>query len=245
MNHDDARAPASRAGVEQLRALLEQATALVDQLQAERTAEPLASPEIDTLRQQVESLRGSGQELQQQLVSAERRLGRLMSLYVATYQLHSTLNVDNVLASIAEIAADLLGAASYVLLIRDGTATPEHYEIALSEAVPATSPFAGAHYTGGDATVDATLADGQLRLGEPTANQPVAAVPLTVQEQMVGALVVLELFAHKGQLAQSDRDLLDLLGAHAASALFVARHYESTDRKLKTLEGLVTLVRGK
>ena len=36
---------------------------------------------------------------------------------------------------------------------------------------------------------------------------------------------------------------LDLLAAHAASALFAARVYSNTDRKLRTLESLVQLVR--
>jgi len=43
--------------------------------------------------------------------------------------------------------------------------------------------------------------------------------------------------------APEDRDLLDLLAAHAASALLAARMYSATDRKLKTLENLVKLVR--
>jgi hypothetical protein len=37
--------------------------------------------------------------------------------------------------------------------------------------------------------------------------------------------------------------LLDLLGAHAASALFASRVYSRAARKLRTLEGLIKLVR--
>ena len=70
----------------------------------------------------------------------------------------------------------------------------------------------------------------------------VAAVPLRVQEAIVGVLVVLKLFDHKAILRAEDRDLLDLLAAHAASALFAARVYSNTDRKLRTLESLVQLV---
>ena len=60
----------------------------------------------------------------------------------------------------------------------------------------------------------------------------------------VGALVITKLFDHKAILRTEDRDLLDLLAAHAASALFAARVYSRTDRKLRTLENLVSLVRG-
>jgi len=55
--------------------------------------------------------------------------------------------------------------------------------------------------------------------------------------------VILKLFDHKEMLRAEDRDLLDLIAAHAASALFAARVYSVTDRKLKTLESLVALVR--
>jgi len=55
--------------------------------------------------------------------------------------------------------------------------------------------------------------------------------------------VILKLFDHKTMLKPEDRDLLDLIAAHAASALFAARVYSVTDRKLKTLESLVALVR--
>ena len=98
-------------------------------------------------------------------------------------------------------------------------------------------------YSGGDPAVDATLADGVLRIGPIDGSDVLACVPLTVQGTTVGSLVILKLFAHKTSLKPEDRDLLDLIAAHAASALFAARVYSTTDRKLKTLESLVQLVR--
>jgi hypothetical protein len=68
-----------------------------------------------------------------------------------------------------------------------------------------------------------------------------AVVPLVAQDMLVGALVILKLLRHRGSLAAHDRDLLDLLGAHAASALFIAQVHANADRKLKTLESLVKL----
>ena len=99
------------------------------------------------------------------------------------------------------------------------------------------------HYHGGDPTVDQTLEDGVLRMDGDPSSGALAVVPLTVQGAIVGAVVVLKLFDHKGSFEPEDRDLLDLLAAHAASALLAARMYSNTDRKLKTLENLVKLVR--
>ena len=92
--------------------------------------------------------------------------------------------------------------------------------------------------------VDQTLADGVMRMNEMAESQALAVVPLTVQGVTGGAIVILELFSHKPSLTAEDRDLLDLLAAHAASALFAARVYSTTDRKLRTLESLLQLVRG-
>jgi GAF domain-containing protein len=82
-----------------------------------------------------------------------------------------------------------------------------------------------------------------LRIGPIEGSEVLACVPLAVQGATVGALVILKLFDHKARFRAEDRDLLDLIAAHAASALFAARVYSNTDRKLKTLEGLVALVR--
>ena len=80
--------------------------------------------------------------------------------------------------------------------------------------------------------------------GRRAESQALAAVPLRVQNDIVGALVVLKLLDHKPILRAEDRDLLDLLSAHAASALFAARLFATKDRKLRTLESLVKLARG-
>ena len=183
-------------------------------------------------------------ELASRLVDSEHQGGRLMNLYVATYQLHATLDPAEVQATIAEIAINLLGAEQFVLLLRRDEG--ESYEIALLEGMyDGVLPlYDGETYKGGDPMVDQTLKDGVLRLGPTGESQALAAVPLRVQNEIVGALVLLKLLDHKPILRAEDRDLLDLLSAHAASAMFAARLFATKDRKLRTLESLVKLARG-
>ena len=183
------------------------------------------------------------EELTSRLVEAEHQLGRLMNLYVATFQLHATLDPTEVQATIAEIAVDLLGAERFALLLREEDS--QDCEIALARGLESDSSglYEGDRYSGGDPLVDAALEDGVLRMGPDEFSEVIAAVPLRVQDAIVGVLVVLKLFDHKSILRAEDRDLLDLLAAHAASALFAARVYSNTDRKLRTLESLVQLVR--
>ena len=198
---------------------------------------------VEELEQRLRTAETDVKELASRLVESEHQAGRLMNLYVATYQLHSTLDPDEVQQTIAEIAINLLGARSFVLLLRRDD-DEEGCEVALEEGIAADHPlYAGGGYDGGDAVVDATLRDGVLRLGPKDGSPVLAAVPLRVQNVIVGALVVLELLDHKPILRAEDRDLLDLLSAHAASALFAARLYAAKDRKLRSLESLVKLAR--
>ena len=70
-----------------------------------------------------------------------------------------------------------------------------------------------------------------------------AAVPLGLNNRVVGAVVIFKLLQQKDRLSQGDVELLHLLGTHAATALVSARQHSRVDRKLKTLEGLMELLR--
>lgn len=236
--------------VHQLRSTLDRASELMRVLEVnlreatERNRELSTDERALELERRLATAESDVKELASRLVDSEHQSGRLMNLYVATYQLHATLDPGEVQATIAEIAINLLGAEQFVLVLRRDEG--DDCEIALRQGMRDVQPplYGGESYAGGDPMVDATLADGVLRLG-PTADSPVlAAVPLRVQEEIVGALVLLKLLDHKPILRAEDRDLLDLLSAHAASALFAARLFATKDRKLRTLESLVKLARG-
>ena len=236
--------------ISELRATLERAGELIRIV--EQNLRQADAPERDQssneraveLERRLATAESDVKELASRLVDSEHQGGRLMNLYVATYQLHATLDPAEVQATIAEIAINLLGAEQFVLLLRRDEG--DGCEIALTEGhydgVP--PPYDGESYDGGDPMVDATLRDGVLRLGPTAESQVLAAVPLRVQNEIVGALVLLKLLDHKPILRAEDRDLLDLLSAHAASALFAARLFATKDRKLRSLESLVKLARG-
>ncbi|NJL28858.1 MAG: GAF domain-containing protein [Thermoanaerobaculia bacterium] len=231
----------------ELGSTLERARELISNLshaEGPATADTVLAQRVHELEAQLVAAERDREELTARMVEAEHQLGRLMNLYVATFQLHATLDPIEVQATIAEIAVDLLGAERFVLLLR--VEETSECEVALARGLEDdnTGLYAHQRYRGGDPLVDAALEDGVLRLGPDEFSEAIAAVPLRVQEAIVGVLVVLKLFDHKAILRAEDRDLLDLLAAHAASALFAARVYSNTDRKLRTLESLVQLVRG-
>lgn len=232
----------------ELRSTLDRASTLLSSLGADATAAPWgavpSSERVQDLERRLAAAEMDVKELAARLVDSEHHAGRLMNLYVATYQLHATLMPIEVQRTIAEIAINLLGAEQFVLLLKGLEDEGGACEVALAESVEDDPLYARGVYRGGDSMVDEALADGVLRLGPLDGSRALAAVPLRVHDAVVGALVVIKLFDHKPMLRAEDRDLLDLLSAHAASALFAARLYAAKDRKLRTLESLVKLARG-
>ena len=238
----------------ELRSTLEKANELLRVVEASQQGAAVreagtAEERIAELERRLSTAESDVKELASRLVDSEHQGGRLMNLYVAPYQLHATLDPAEVQATIAEIAINLLGAEQFALLLRRDDVPGEEdpgYEIALIEGMydEVENPYSGDSYAGGDPMVDMTLRDGVLRLGPTSESQALAAVPLRVQNEIVGALVLLKLLDHKPILRAEDRDLLDLLSAHAASAMFAARLFATKDRKLRTLESLVKLARG-
>jgi nitrate/nitrite-specific signal transduction histidine kinase len=198
---------------------------------------------LSELERRLSEVETDGKTLSERLVHAENQSAKLMNLYVATYQLHSTLDPGEVQSNIAEIASNLLGAESFVLLLRDEST--EQCDVVFMEGTDeeGLAPYASGLYAGGDPMVDAALADGGLRVGTTAGSKAIAVVPLTVQGATVGALVITRLLAHKADFASQDRELLELIAVHAASALFAAQVSAARDRKLHTLESLVKLAR--
>jgi len=197
---------------------------------------------IEKLRQELEETQRDRRELTELMIDAERQSSRLMSLYVALHQLHSTLDPQEVYAAIAEIAIDLLGAEQFALLLHDSEAGETKVALARGLEHEAPPTFSEDHYLGGDEQIDASLVDGQLRIGDAERSNSLAVVPLRVKDRIIGALVILRVFSHKGSSLNQDRDLLDLLSVHASSALLAAESYSATDRKLRTLKELISLL---
>jgi hypothetical protein len=223
------------------RQLIHDAQKAIEEASRSVVQQRTASGEIPEREARLARAENDRDELASRLIEVEHQVGRLMTLYVATYQLHATLDPTDVQSTVSEIAINLLGAECFALLLRDEES--DVLEIKL-QVGPIDAPWGGAPtYAGGDPLIDASLLDGVLRFGPSEDSVVLVVVPLRVQDVTVGALVITKLLPHKGALEEEDRDLLDLLGAHAASALFASRVYARAARKLRTLEGLIKLVK--
>jgi len=160
-----------------------------------------------------------GQRHQDEFMQLQTQTNNLANLYVATYRLHGTLDRREVLDSIREIVANLIGSEEMALfevdwpseslkLIDSNGIDPAHYR-----AVPLNGGLIGAALRTGKPLV----VESQVR--GPGEEKLTAVVPLQLAGAVTGAIAVFSLLPQKARFEDLDRELFDLLASHAAMAL--------------------------
>jgi len=218
---------------------------------------------------ELEAERRAGRDCAGRCAEIEQENDRLASLCVASAQLHSTLDLDEVIRTITEIAINLIGAdrfAIYALDERRGELLPlaaEGVPLARLQACRVGEGRIGEVVAGGRArsfepSRDGVGADG---CGEPVAGgrarsfepsrdgvgadgcgEPLAVIPLRVEDRPLGAIAIFRLLAQKPGLSALDHELFEVLASHAASAIFAARLHAQSERKLGTIQGFLGLL---
>lgn len=232
----------------ELKATVESTSQLVGSLERRVVAAdgqdvlPGTHAEISKLRTELEETLQDRDQVTQMMVEAENQISRLMRLYVAIHQLHCTLDPKEVNLAIAEIAVDLLGAESYILLLRDEQA--DEFVVSLESGFGSLNnkPLTGTPYEGSDRLIDSAIERGVVQIDDDESSGAIAAVPLRMEASIIGVLAIFKVFDHKTANLYQDRELLDLLSVHAGSALMAAGSYSTADRKLRTLKSLMSLL---
>jgi len=163
----------------------------------------------------------------------------LANLYVASYRLHSTLDPAEVTEIICEILVELVGAEEFGLLLLDERT---------NELAPVRVEGSLAHYPAhirfGEGPIGRTVREGRPAYDEgATDGRALAVIPLEIKSHPVGALVITRLLHGRTQFKPIARELLGLLAGHAATALMSSRLYAAADRKLKTIEGFMEMIK--
>lgn len=204
-------------------------------------ASELAAERNEALSSRIALLENNMREMEEVLVRTERHAAQLGNLYVATYQLHASLDMADVRSAIADIAVNLLGAEQYSVLLSDEAGRLLQTED--TSGVPSGNGRQ-AYYAGGDPLVDTALAKSVPQFGPVPDSESVVAVPFVTRGQTLGVLVVHSFVQHKAGLSPEDRELMDLMAAHAASALLAARAFHVAQRKVSAYQGLLGFMRG-
>lgn len=174
----------------------------------------------------------------------EAENARLASLYVASHQLHSTLDLRSIVRQLKELLAQFVGARAFaVYLIHDldetrrelvpicseGVLTSELRRVAIDDGVLWRSVSSGAaSWVEGDAT-------------RGTLEAPSATIPLLLNGRAVGVIAVFATFEQKPEFIDVDYELFKLLGAHVASALIAARLLSEHGAKVGTVDPYLDL----
>lgn len=207
-----------------------------------RAAVRTLESERRNLREQVEKAEGQNRGSAERCVNAEGAYHDLVSLYVATHQLHSTVDLPEVLRTVQEIVINLIGAEVFVIYLLDRKAralSPVAAEGAGLASFPPVELGAG--------IVGRAVESGETTRYDPSpgggpASRPIICVPLGKGRRAVGAIVIYRFLRQKDDITPLDRELFDLLAAHAATAISTARFYSLSERKLTTMQGFLDLL---
>lgn len=257
-DQDPKPSPSSKVA-ERVRALVTQAQSVLEAARAldavEQEREKLAH-EVERLRKaikdsptgnvqelsdKVAKLAQENMELAQRLAELEEMNSAMMNMYVSSYNLHASLDPERVVSIISEIVINFVGAEEFAVLLREEDSGDFH--VVAGEGHEKRYKDTKVEAQGLLGAVVASMEPYVHTEDTPPREDILAAVPLCVGNRIVGAVVIFRLLQQKTKLAQNDVELLHLLGTHAATALVSARQHSRVDRKLKTLEGLLELLR--
>src|SRR5438309_495655 len=78
--------------------------------------------------------------------------------------------------------------------------------------------------------------------GKTTLDRPLAAIPLRIKEQVIGVIAIYKLSSENHVFTAVDYETFALLAAHAATAIFSAKLYAQSERKLNTIQSFLDLL---
>jgi nitrate/nitrite-specific signal transduction histidine kinase len=183
-------------------------------------------------------------EFADRYIEIEEQNNNLANLYVASYQLHSTLDYKEVVRIVQEIVINLIGAeAFHIWMVNEKTAQLE-LEASEGQDVPVKAVPIGEGPLGqGAKTGDNIFAD-RVSVRDPTPfDQPIAVIPLKIKDSVIGVISINKLLVQKTAFNAMDHELFTLLAGHAATAIFSAKLYSTSERKLTTLQGFLDMLK--
>ena len=197
--------------------------------------------EIEARYRKVEE---ENKEFADRYIEIEEQNNNLANLYVASYQLHSTLDFKEVVRIVQEIVINLIGAEVFhVFMVSEKTGqleveasegqNPGRAAIPLGEGPIGEAARSGENY----------FAETVARDAPSPYEEPIAVIPLKIKDSTIGVISINKLLVQKTEFTTMDYELFTLLAGHAATAIFSAKLYSSSTRKLSTLQGFLDMLK--
>jgi GAF domain-containing protein len=198
------------------------------EIEAVRAENAVLRERIAVLERRFADVESVNTDFGERFLEVERQNEALANLYVASYQLHATLDPAEVIAAIAEIVTGLVGAREFAILLVDDEGG--RLDLAAGEGVEMRFPTGSVPLESG---IEARVArSGEAFFGEDGPDrEPVAYVPLMLMGRCVGLICIYRMLSQKrGAFTAVDHELLNLLAGQAAAALVSSRLYAASGR---------------
>jgi GAF domain len=171
------------------------------------------------LAAQLETTRAEGRSYVARYAEIETQNSNLANLYVASYRLHGTLDRKEVIDTLQEIVANLIGSeeAGLFELDRERKSLQLVASFGLPQGAQRSVPL-------GHGRLGQAAETGEIFVAEPDAAPEegglTACIPLKLDGRVFGAIAIFRLLPQKSGFEDVDRELFELLATHAATALY-------------------------
>ncbi|MGH9944758.1 MAG: GAF domain-containing protein [Pyrinomonadaceae bacterium] len=197
--------------------------------------------ELDLINKHLADLEKKSKKYRHRYEEIEQHNMTLSNVYIASNQLHSTLDFSEVVKTASEILWNLVAAPVFAIFLRE----EKTGELMLVGGEGVEGRFPGDKIAVPEGMIaDAINAGASLFLDDVTEGDPLACVPLKVDERgVVGIITIYQIEQHKGTLSELDKELFDLLASQTATAMTSSRVYSDTVKKLKSMESFLNLIK--
>jgi nitrate/nitrite-specific signal transduction histidine kinase len=203
--------------------------------------------ELNSLKERYRQVEEENKDFATKYIEVEEENNNLANLYVASYQLHSTLDFNEVLRIVLEIIINLIGAERFAILLieektnelvpvaTEGVSIADVPKVRFGEGIIGTVAREGESY----------FADNMQERRLVSFEEPMVCIPLKIKEHVIGVIAIYALFLQKERFSNVDYELFNLLAGHAATAIFSSRLYTQSERKLTTIQSFLDLLKEK
>ncbi|MCB0218998.1 MAG: GAF domain-containing protein [Chrysiogenetes bacterium] len=180
--------------------------------------------QLEELSQRVQIVEAENHELRDRCSLSEEEHFRFVNLYVASQRLSNTLDVEEIMEIVQEIVVNLVGSEQFGMFFLADEDTEELPLELVAEVTQGEQQMARPTPT--HPKIQEVLRSGKLWVSDDPALSPAAVVPLKIEEELLGVVVVYGLLPQKPAFTETDVSLFELLTTHVARAFYAALMHE-------------------
>ena len=196
--------------------------------------------ELEMLNARLADNEKKSQKFRRRYEDIEQYNMALSNVYIAANQLHSTLDFTAVVKMAEEILWNFVASPCFAIFLRDEKTSD--LKLVGGQGIEGRFPSDVLHEPTG--MIAEALSEGtSLFVENVTSADPLACVPLKIEDRVVGLVTVYGIEAHKEGLSDLDKELFELLANQTATAMTSSRVYSETVKKLKSMESFLSLIK--